>query len=106
MLRLMNTARKKKFESAGWKVGTASEFLGLSRQEAQIVEMKLALSESLKRRRRKRHLTQQALAKRLGSSQSRVANLKSGAAGRSLTFFFPPLFPTHPTPPPTPPHTP
>ena len=64
----MNSGKKKRLESAGWKVGTASEFLGLSQEEARIVEMKLALSESLRRHRLSKRLTQHALAKRLGSS--------------------------------------
>lgn len=90
----MNAAKKKRLESAGWRVGTADEFLGLSPEEAQIVEMKLALGESLKRHRLRKRLTQQALAKRLGSSQSRVAKLESGAAGVSLDLLFRALFAT------------
>jgi DNA-binding XRE family transcriptional regulator len=84
----MNTAKRKKLESTGWRIGTAAEFLGLTPEEAQIVEMKLALSDSLRRHRQKRHLTQHALAKKLGSSQSRVAKLESGAAGISLDLLF------------------
>ena len=90
----MNTARKKRLESAGWKIGTAGEFLRLTREEAELVEMKLALSETLKRIRQKRRLTQTALAKRLGSSQSRVAKLESGAPGVTLDLLFRVLFAT------------
>lgn len=88
----MNPAKRKRLESRGWKVGTADEFLGLSAEEAQIVEMKLALGDSLKRYRQKRQLTQLALAKRLGSSQSRVAKLEAGAPGISLDLLFRALF--------------
>ena len=80
----MNSAKRRKLEAAGWKRGSAGEFLGLSLEESQIVEMKLALSESLRRCREKRHLTQHELAKLLGSSQSRVAKLEAGAPGVSL----------------------
>lgn len=80
----MNTARQRRLEAAGWKVGDASEFLGLSRQEAELVALKLALGQSLRRQRRRLKLTQQTLAERLGSSQSRVAKLETGSRGVSL----------------------
>ena len=88
----METAKKKRLESAGWTIGTANEFLGLSREEARIVGVKLALSRCLRRRRLARRLTQAALAKRLGSSQSRVAKLESGAGGVTLDLLFRALF--------------
>ena len=37
----MNTAHKARFERAGWKVGTASEPLGLTDAEKALVETKL-----------------------------------------------------------------
>jgi len=88
----MKTAKKKRLESGGWRVGTADEFLGLSQEEARIVEMKLALSETLRRHRLKRRITQLELAKRLGSSQSRVAKLDAGAPGVTLDLLFRALF--------------
>src|SRR5438552_10197685 len=94
----MKAARKKRLESAGWRVGTAGEFLGLSAEESQLVEMKLALGESLRRHRMKKRLTQQALARRIRSSQSRIAKLESGAAGVSLDLLFRALFATGVTP--------
>jgi DNA-binding XRE family transcriptional regulator len=88
----MNSAKRKRLLAAGWKIGTAGDFLGLSDEEVQIVELKLALSDSLRRVRQKRHLTQQVLAKMLHSSQSRVAKLESGAPGISLDLLFRALF--------------
>lgn len=84
----MKPSKRKRLESAGWKVGTPREFLGLSPEEAQIVELKLALGESLRRHREKSGLTQAELAQRLGSSQSRVAKLEAGAGGISLDLLF------------------
>lgn len=88
----MKAAKRKKLESAGWRVGTTEEFLGLSSEEAKIVEMKLALGDSLRRYRIRRRWTQQDLAKRLGSSQSRVAKLEKGALGVTLDLLFRALF--------------
>ena len=42
----MKKAKKERLEAAGWRVGTAEEFLGLSKEEAAFVEMKLALAEA------------------------------------------------------------
>lgn len=58
-------------------MGTASDFLGLSSAEAALVEMKVRLSQALRARREARGLSQIALAKRLRSSQSRVAKMEA-----------------------------
>jgi ribosome-binding protein aMBF1 (putative translation factor) len=80
----MDSAKRKKLERAGWKVGSASEFLGLSDQEAALVELKLALSATVRERRRGSNLSQVELARRLGSSQSRVAKLEAADPSVSL----------------------
>jgi DNA-binding XRE family transcriptional regulator len=90
----MNNAQKARLKRAGWRVGTAEEFLGLSREQAQLVEMKLALGEFLRRHRARRHLTQAALAERVGSSQSRIAKLEAGVRGVTLDLLFRALFAT------------
>ena len=90
----MNSAKKKRLELAGWKVGSAENFLGLTREEVELVEMKLALGHVLKRYRARRRLTQKALATKLGSSQSRVAKLESGFRGATLDLLFRALFAT------------
>jgi predicted XRE-type DNA-binding protein len=73
----MKTAKRKKLEAAGWHIGTASQLLGLSKQEAELVELRLALAQGLRLRREARNLTQARLAKLIGSSQSRVAKMEA-----------------------------
>jgi DNA-binding XRE family transcriptional regulator len=80
----MRQAKRKRLEAAGWRVGSAQEFLGLSEQEAAFVEVKSALGTYLRRYRAKRGLTQTALAQRIGSSQSRVAKMEAGDPTVSL----------------------
>lgn len=75
---MMDARKKKRLEAAGWRVGSVQEFLDLSPAEAAYVEIKMALSEALKTRRQQRHMTQQDLARVLGSSQSRVARMEAG----------------------------
>jgi len=70
--------KKKRLEARGWRVGTAREFLGLSAEEEALIELKLQLAASLRRRRLRRRLTQTDLAKILKSSQSRVAKMEAG----------------------------
>jgi len=79
----MKASKRKKLESAGWKIGSASEFLELSDGEAMLVNMKLTLAKKVKELRQSRKLTQSELAKLIGSSQSRVAKLES--ADRSVS---------------------
>jgi hypothetical protein len=73
----MKNEKRRKLEAAGWKVGTASQLLGLSKEEAELVELKLALAQGLRLRREARRLTQGRLAKLIGSSQSRVAKMEA-----------------------------
>ena len=80
----MNTAKKKRLESKGWKVGTAREFLNLSPEESAYVELKLALSKKLQETRRDKNLTQEQLSRLLKSSQSRVAKMETGDPSVSL----------------------
>lgn len=80
----MKTSKRLKLEAAGWAVGSAADFLGLSEEEATLIEMKLALADSIRERRQKKHLTQQELARRLGSSQSRVAKMEAADGSVSL----------------------
>jgi predicted XRE-type DNA-binding protein len=76
-----NKMDKKKIEvleSKGYKVGSVEEFLGLSAEESEYIELKLALSEAIAEHRKKNNLTQAQLAKMLKSSQSRVAKMEKG----------------------------
>src|SRR5260370_40939454 len=75
----MNSTKKTRLEAAGWKVGTAAEFLGLNKQEAAFVEMKRALARCLHALRIRRKLSQSRVADVAGSSPSRVAKMESGA---------------------------
>ena len=74
----MNTAKRKRLEAAGWNVGSTADFLELSPEEAAFVELKLQLSESLRKRRQDQKLSQDALARKTKSSQSRVAKMEAG----------------------------
>jgi hypothetical protein len=79
----MRASKRQKLEAAGWKVGSAADFLRLSKEEEAIIEMKLALADRLKARRQEQKLTQFQAAKQIGSSQSRLAKME--VADRSVS---------------------
>jgi DNA-binding XRE family transcriptional regulator len=90
----MKRTKRKRLEAAGWRVGTAGQFLGLSAQEAALVELKLALTDKLKQQRQKSRITQTELAKILRSSQSRVAKIEAGDRSISLDLLLRAVFAT------------
>lgn len=80
----MNELKRKRLEAAGWRIGSVQEFLSLTDQESEYIELKLKLSESLRKKRRERHLGQTGLAKLVKSSQSRVAKMEAADASVSI----------------------
>ena len=80
----MRNDKREKLERAGWRVGDARDFLGLSETEAALVEVRVSLARELRRRRLRKSLSQAALARRIGSSQSRVARMEAGHPSVSL----------------------
>lgn len=80
----MREEKRRRLEAKGWKIGTAQEFLNLSAEEAAYVDLKARLATGLRERRRRRSLTQADLARRLQSSQSRIAKMEAGDPSVSL----------------------
>lgn len=74
----MRQSKRKALEAKGWKLGSASDFLGLKEEELALIELKMALGDALKMRRQKKRLTQKAAAKAIASSQSRIAKMEAG----------------------------
>ena len=81
---MMKATKRKKLESKGWKVGSVEDFLELSSEEVAYIEMKHALSNSLKERRTKEKLSQVEVAKIFKTSQSRVAKMEAGDPSVSI----------------------
>lgn len=79
----MQRSKQRRLERAGWAMGEAGEFLGLTAEERRFIETKLALAAGLRRWRERLRLTQSDVAARFGSSQSRVAKME--AADKSVS---------------------
>jgi len=77
-----------RLRAAGWRIGGVEEFLELSPEEAAVLELKLAVARAVREARSRRALSQAAVAKRIGSSQSRVAKIELGDPSISLDLMF------------------
>jgi hypothetical protein len=88
----MRKSQKRGLERKGWRIGTAEEFLGLSKEESQFIEFKLKLSRAFKDKRRLKGLTQNETAHVLRSSQSRVAKIEAGDPSVSVDLLIRSLF--------------
>jgi predicted XRE-type DNA-binding protein len=80
----MDARKQAKLKAAGWSVGSTADFLGLTPQEAEVVEMRVALADALRDVRTRAGVSQRALAERIGSSQSRVSKLEAADPSVSL----------------------
>jgi DNA-binding XRE family transcriptional regulator len=80
----MELTKHQKLETAAWKIGTTADFLQLSPEEVDVIEIRLSLSKSLKQLRKNKQLSQQELAKDISSSQSRVAKMEAGDPSVSI----------------------
>jgi DNA-binding XRE family transcriptional regulator len=74
----VKASKRERLRKAGFNVASAADFLGLTAAEQLLVAMKLELVAGVKELRSEQRITQAELAKRLGSSQSRVAKLEAG----------------------------
>jgi predicted XRE-type DNA-binding protein len=73
----MDNAKRQRLEAKGWKVGNTAEFLDLTPEENAFIELKLALSKHLKELRTSQNFSQKELAKKVKSSQSRIAKMEA-----------------------------
>jgi DNA-binding XRE family transcriptional regulator len=88
----MKRNKRKKLEALGYRVTTTQEFLRLSDEEMALIDLKISLIEKLKRVRKSKRVTQQELARMIGSSQPRIAALERGSPDVSLDLICRALF--------------
>src|SRR4029079_1534327 len=70
---------EKKLAAAGWKTGDAADFFGLSDDQRQLLDMRVAMAKAIRRRRLSQNITQKNLAIKLHSTQPRVAKIEAAA---------------------------
>lgn len=67
---------------------TVQEQFGLSNERVLIIDLKISLTEEVRRRRQELGLTQSQLAQRVGIRQPRLAAIENGAEDASLEALF------------------
>lgn len=90
----MKGSKRKSLEAAGWAVGSADEFLGLSPVASLLVDLRLALGQALKKRRTRLRISQTTLAGLIKSSQSRIAKMEAADPAVSFELLLRGLFAT------------
>ena len=80
----MDEKRRESLDKRGWTVGDTQDFLGLTEEEVALIEIRLSLAKGLRRFRSEEELTQEEVALRIGSSQSRVAKMEAADPSVSL----------------------
>lgn len=80
----MDSAMKERIEAAGFRETSVQEFLGLTSEENDLLETRLALSRLVKDLREKRKLTQTAVAGQVGSDQANISKAEASDSSVSL----------------------
>ncbi|HET6572875.1 MAG TPA: XRE family transcriptional regulator [Fimbriiglobus sp.] len=88
----MDARKRKRLEAAGYRFGDYGDFLGLTDDEREEVELRLALSRAICQLRDAQGLNRRQLAARLKTSQSRAARIEMGSVEASLDQLFHALF--------------
>jgi DNA-binding XRE family transcriptional regulator len=88
----MNKEKRQALEAAGFIFEDAEDFLELTVEERRLVDLRIAVTRAVRARRERQHVTQEQLARKLKSSQSRIAKMEAGSADVSLDLMFRGLF--------------
>jgi DNA-binding XRE family transcriptional regulator len=74
----MKQSKRRRLEAKGWQFGSAKEFLKLTDEDVEYIELHFSLAALLTKRRKSLGYTQTGIADLIGSSQSRVAKMEAG----------------------------
>jgi predicted XRE-type DNA-binding protein len=80
----MDEGKIRKLKAAGMTVTSAKEWLGLTKEESAIVDIRIRLAREVERLRETNGLTQKQLAECLGTRQSGVARMERNPSSSSI----------------------
>ena len=80
----MDSEKRKALEAAGWRFGDAADFVGMTRDESQLLDARVEAALAVRRQREAMKLSQKQLANRIKTSQPRVAKIERAAPDVSL----------------------
>src|SRR5437667_1833532 len=80
----MQTEKRKALEAAGWKFGDAADFLAMTEEERQMLDLRVNAALALRRQRQAMKLSQEELARRIHTSQPRMVKIEKAAKDVTL----------------------
>lgn len=80
--------KKRRLEKAGWKIGSAEDFLDLTAEERAFLNVKIAPAAAVRDWRASRSMTQTEVARLVRSSRSQVAKMEAADPTVSLDLVF------------------
>src|SRR6266446_7779345 len=80
----MQPAKRKALEAAGWKFGDAADFLAMTDEERQMLDLRVDAALAVRRQREAMKLSQHDLARRIRTSQPRIAKIEKAAKDVTL----------------------
>lgn len=80
----MDADKRRALEAAGWRLGDAADFLGMTEAERQLLDARVEAALAVRRQRQALKLTQKQLAARIKTSQPRIAKIERAAQDVTL----------------------
>ena len=80
----MDTLKRRRLEEAGFQGGTVADFLGLMPQQSELLEIRLALTQAIRKQREASGLTPQQLAEKIGFTKAQFSKVEAGDPHASL----------------------
>jgi hypothetical protein len=80
----MRPQKRKALEAAGWRFGSAADFLAMTDEERQMLDVRVDAALAVRRQREAMKLSQQELARRINTSQPRIVRIEKAAKDVTL----------------------
>src|SRR5262245_47265913 len=80
----MRPAKRRALETAGWEFGDAADFLAMTDEKRQMLDLRVDAALAVRRQRQAMKLSQQELARRIHTSQPRIVKIEKAANDVSL----------------------
>lgn len=71
-------------KAAGWETGDAADFLGMNKEQRELLDLRVALAKAIRERRTAQKLNQESFAAKFGTTQPRVSLIEAADSDVSL----------------------
>ena len=80
----MQAEKRKALEAAGWKFGDAADFLAMTDEERQMLDIRVEAALAVRRQRKTMKMSQHDLARKIKTSQPRIVKIEQAAQDVTL----------------------